>query len=91
VAARAWEKHAPRSGEAFWGKVTGNDRDKNAAALALVRKILTGATWWNVFGHYVHDTVFEARVPGGHGARWGRDGAVFIGFLEPFLNEERSE
>ena len=42
------------------------------------------ATWRNVFGHHQHETVFEARQPSGHGARWGGGGATFIGFLEPF-------
>jgi hypothetical protein len=89
VAGRAWAKHAPRSGEQFWGTVSGGNADKNTAALRLVETILGGATWWNVFGHFVHDTVFEARVPSGHGARWGNRGTVFIGFLEPFINEEK--
>jgi hypothetical protein len=89
VAGRAWAKHAPRSGEQFWGTVSGGDAEKNAAARRLVDTILAGATWWNVFGHFVHDTVFEARLPSGHGARWGDRGTVFIGFLEPFLREDQ--
>ena len=84
VAGRAWAKHAPRSGSGFWGTVTGNDGTKSAAACQLVQTILAGATWWNVFGHFDHGTVFEARLPSGHGARWGHGGATFIGFLEPF-------
>lgn len=89
VAARAWSKHAPRAESSFWGTPSGGDADKNEAARRLVDAILAGATWWNVFGHYAHDTVFEARLPSGHGARWGDRGAVFIGFLEPFLKEEK--
>jgi hypothetical protein len=89
VAARAWTKHAPRSESSFWGTPSGGDADKNAAARGILETILDGATWWNVFGHYAHDTVFEARLPSGHGARWGNGGSVFIGFLEPFLKEER--
>lgn len=85
VAARAWSKHAPRTEAGFWGAPSGDDAEKNAAANRLIETILTGATWWNVFGHYVHDTVFEARLPSGHGARWGNRGTEFIGFLEPFL------
>ena len=84
VAARAWAKHAPRSGAALWGTVAGGDRQKTASARRLVEAILDGATWWNVFGHYLYGVVFEARLPSGHGARWGRGGAPFIGFLEPF-------
>ena len=36
------------------------------------------ATWWNVFGHFAHEVVYEARVPSGHGARWGFGGDEFI-------------
>jgi len=32
--------------------------------------------------------VFEARLPTGHGARWGHGGEEFIGFLEPFDEEK---
>jgi hypothetical protein len=84
VAARAWAKHAPRSGSKFWGTVTGGDVEKTAAARRLLETILDGATWWNVFGHFQHGTVYEARLPSGHGARWGHGGRTFIGFLEPF-------
>jgi hypothetical protein len=84
VAARALAKHAHRSPAKFWGDVRGSVGDKNEAAAAVLAGILDAATWWNVFGHCKHDTVFEARVPDGHGARWGRDGEEFIGFLEPF-------
>jgi hypothetical protein len=84
VAARALSKHAPRSSEAFWGTVTGPVAQKNAAARAILDTILAGATWWNVFGHFQHEVVFEARLPSGHGARWGKAGKTFIGFLEPF-------
>ena len=84
AAARALAKHAPRSTGTFWGKVTGSVDDKNATALALLEQILDRTTWWNVFGHYKHVLVYEARVPTGHGARWGHGGDEFIGFLEPF-------
>jgi hypothetical protein len=91
VAARALAKHVHRSPEALWGKVVGSAADKNRAARVVLEGILDGATWWNVFGHYKHETVFEARVPSGHGARWGKAGTVFIGFLEPFDEERRGE
>jgi hypothetical protein len=84
VAGRALTKHAPRSQEAFWGEVTGSVAQKNAAARRLLETILAGATWWNVFGHFQHEVVYEARLPSGHGARWGQAGETFIGFLEPF-------
>jgi hypothetical protein len=84
IAARALAKHAHRSPDRFWGVVRGSVADKNWEAGAMIDHILDRATWWNVFGHFAHETVFEARVPSGHGARWAQDGRQFIGFLEPF-------
>lgn len=91
VAARALSKHAHRSPAQFWGAATGSVSIKNEAAAALLNRILDEATWWNVFGHYKHNTVFEARVPTGHGVRWGQDGQELIGFLEPFDEDERMD
>ncbi len=88
VAGRALTKHVHRSAEAFWGVVKGSAEEKNAAAVRVLDRILDGATWWNVFGHFQHELVFEARLPTGHGARWGRGGDEFIGFLEPFDEEK---
>lgn len=87
VAGRALAKHAPRSSGTFWGAVTGGPDEKNAAARSMLTRILDEATWWNIFGHYKHEHVFEARVASGHGARWGHGGDEFIGFLEPFVEE----
>ncbi|MFO0926588.1 MAG: hypothetical protein U0736_06045 [Gemmataceae bacterium] len=87
VAGRALAKHAHRSPSAFWGVVTGGSDEKNAAAERMLRHLLDQATWWNVFGHFKHETVFEVRVPTGHGARWGHAGREFIGFLEPFVDK----
>jgi hypothetical protein len=58
------------------------------AARAVLERILDEQTWWNVFGHFQHEVVYEARVPSGHGARWVKGVAAFIGFLEPFLKGE---
>jgi hypothetical protein len=91
VAARALAKHAPRSTGTFWGKVTGSVDDKNALARHLLETILEQTTWWNVFGHYKHVLVYEARVATGHGARWGHGGDEFIGFLEPFEESRKEE
>jgi hypothetical protein len=88
VAARALAKHAHRAPGAFWGEAGGPVVGQNARALHVLNDVLDRATWWNVFGHFAHDTVFEARVPSGHGARWGRGGDEFIGFLEPFDEEK---
>jgi hypothetical protein len=84
VVARALTKHVHRAPDAFWGDVSGPPEQKNALALAHLHNILDHSTWWNVFGHFQHETVFEARLPSGHGARWGARGETFIGFLEPF-------
>lgn len=89
VAARALAKHAPRSTGTFWGSVTGSADEKNATARRLLEQILDQTTWWNVFGHYKHVLVYEARVATGHGARWGHGGDEFIGFLEPFEEEKK--
>ncbi len=88
VAARALTKHVHRSPGEFWGSVGGMVADKNAAARAVLERILNEQTWWNVFGHFQHEVVYEARVASGHGARWAQGGAEFIGFLEPFLAGE---
>jgi hypothetical protein len=88
VAARALTKHVHRSPGAFWGTVGGTVTDKNAAARAVLERILDEQRWWNVFGHFQHEAVYEARVPSGHGARWAQGGAELIGFLEPFIVEK---
>src|SRR5262249_17815533 len=84
VAARALTKHVPRAGGGVWGEVRGSVAGKNARASQLLTAIRDNATWWNVFGHFQHELVYEARAPSGHGARWGFGGRDFIGFLEPF-------
>jgi hypothetical protein len=89
VAGRALSKHVVRAGEEdFWPPVQGTTAEKNTAALAILERILNETTWWNVFGHFAHEVVYEARVPTGHGARWGHDGTQFIGFLGPFDEEK---
>lgn len=84
VGARAWTKHVHRSTEKFWGVVKGSVDQKNQDALNIVTHILDNRSWTNVFFHYMHEVVVEARVSTGHGARWGKGGNEFIGFLEPF-------
>lgn len=83
-AARAWEKHAQRSKESFWGTVNGNPAEKEQKVRALVSYILDHTSWWNVFFHYKHQLVYEVRIPSGHGIRWKKDSLELIGFLEPF-------
>jgi hypothetical protein len=89
VVARALTKHIPRSSDVFWGEVRGSTAEKNAAANRVLERILGDTTWWNVFGHFQHEVVYEARGPSGHGARWAHGGGEFIGFLEPFAEEKR--
>lgn len=88
VGARALTKHVHRAPDKFWGEIKGSTEEKNALAIHKISTILDQTTWWNIFGHYKHDIVFEARVPEGQGVRWGHSGAELIGFLEPFLDED---
>ena len=87
IAARAWTKHVGRSSDNFWGEVKGSAQTKNNTARKIVLFILENTTWWNIFYHYKHALVYEARVASEHGVRWGQKGEEFIGFLEPFLEE----
>jgi len=89
VVARALTKHIPRASGVFWGEVCGSTAQKNAAANQVLERILDNTTWWNVFGHFQQEVVYEARAPSGHGARWAHGGKEFIGFLEPFTEEKR--
>ena len=83
-AVRAWEKHAQRSTESFWGNVKGSSQEKEQNVQKLVKHILKHKTWWNVFTHYKHDVVYEVRIASGHGIRWKKSTLKLIGFLEPF-------
>ena len=87
VGARALTKHVNRNAGQYWPKIEGNDAQKNAMARNVILGILQKATWWNVFGHYKHDIVFEARIAQGYGARWSKSKVEFIGFLEPFTDD----
>lgn len=85
VAARARSKHVGRDN--FWGEITGKTENKNIIAKKYVEKIIDNHTWWNIYSHFKHNTIFEMRLPSGHGARWSGDGSTFIGFVEPFDSE----
>lgn len=87
VAVRAWEKHAGRNTKSILGEIKGNREQKRQSAQKLIDFILDNKTWWNVFYHYKHDLVYEARIENGQGLRWSADGKQFIGFLEDFLEE----
>ncbi|MBB6460298.1 hypothetical protein [Flammeovirga kamogawensis] len=86
-ATRAWEKHAGRHIDNFWGDVKGSPLEKEMHVKQLLEKMLKEKTWWNVFYHYKHGVVYEIRIPSGHGVRWSEGGEKLIGFLEPFLEE----
>lgn len=87
VAQRAWEKHIDRLEDEFWGKVKGNNSDKQQKMMEKIHYIINNKTWWNIFFHYKHGLVYEIREKKGHGIRWTADGEKLIGFLEPFINE----
>jgi hypothetical protein len=79
AAARALTKHVHRSPEKFWGEVRGSTQQKNAAAQRVLENILDNATWRNVFGHFAHELVYEARAHrtrGAMGARWDPSSSV---------------
>ncbi|AZA82263.1 hypothetical protein C1637_09450 [Chryseobacterium lactis] len=87
IAQRAWEKHIGRMDDEFWGKIKGNNQEKQEKVMAKINYILDQATWWNVFYHYKHELVFEVREKEGHGIRWAHRGTKLIGFLEKFIND----
>ncbi len=87
MAQRAWEKHAGRTDDLFWGAIQENNRQKQQSVMEKIHFILDHTTWWNVFFHYKHGPVFEVREKGGHGIRWSHGGERLIGFLEVFINE----
>lgn len=87
VAVRAWEKHAGRNVKSILGEIKGNREQKRLSAERLIHYIIENKTWWNVFCHFKHGLVYEARIENGQGLRWSADGTKFIGFLEDFLEE----
>ncbi|WP_027380084.1 hypothetical protein [Chryseobacterium daeguense] len=87
IAQRAWEKHAGRMDDQFWGEVKGNNQQKQQVVMEKVNYIIKNKTWWNVFFHYKHGLVFEIREKAGYGIRWSHGGKQLIGFLEVFINE----
>ncbi len=84
-AVRAFEKHAERTTNNFWGIITGNPKEKEEKVKHILTTILKDKTWWNVFYHYKHELIYEIRIPSGHGIRWKKSTLEFIGFVEPFL------
>lgn len=80
--ARAWTKHAHRSGlseggvasnASWWGRPKGPVSTINEKASEIFWKIMRDATWKNL--HWLpHEVlVFEVRVEEGYGMRWSQD------------------
>ncbi|GAB4859105.1 hypothetical protein Ancab_010570 [Ancistrocladus abbreviatus] len=89
--ARALAKHSHRGSSNYWGKLEGNDLDKNRLALEVIWHIIAHSCWLNIHVVKPHGAVFEIRVPEGYGARWSKDGTKFIGFLEPYMEDGHSK
>ena len=87
VGARALSKHAHRSTEGFWGKVTGlSEEERNKNAFEKLNEIINNWVWINIHG-LPHDIVIiEWRIMEGYGWRWTSD-QEFRGFIEPQITD----
>ncbi|OMJ88873.1 hypothetical protein SteCoe_9075 [Stentor coeruleus] len=85
VGARSLTKHAHRSSEGFWGKITGTDNMKNNTAQDILRRLLNEAAWVNVHCLPNEEAILEIRVSQGYGARWIIEKKNFRGFVEPMM------
>ncbi|XP_065866808.1 uncharacterized protein [Euphorbia lathyris] len=85
--ARALAKHAERSGNKYWGILSGNDDSKNRLAMNVINCLIVSCRWSNVHIVPPHGAVYEIRTTDGYGARWSSDGTKFIGFLEPYMED----
>ncbi|KAL5483415.1 hypothetical protein ACEPAI_8646 [Sanghuangporus weigelae] len=97
--ARAWTKHAHRSGHregtSWWGNPRGPVSSLNAGALAMFEKIMQHSSWRNL--HWLPHVVmvYEIRVVEGYGMRWSQNRSVlnarhewvFRGFVEPMMQD----
>ena len=83
--ARARSKHAFRCKSNYWGKISGSPNVQNAESLDYLYELLNNFTWWNYFGHFKNEIIFEMRDRTGHGMRWEYtpDNQRFIGLVEP--------
>jgi hypothetical protein len=84
--AKAWSKHAHRSGDAdsgvgWWGgQPKGPVASINECALVLFNKVVDGATWRNLHWLPHQVLVYEVRVEEGYGMRWSQDrGELVVG------------
>jgi len=107
--ARAWSKHSHRSqahdpnedergrceaSVGWWGTPSGPVATINEKALALLWKVVNGATWRNLHWLPHRVLVYEVRVLEGYGMRWSQDQGneeeteqpwSFRGFVEPMM------
>lgn len=86
-ATRAWEKHSGRSKDSIWGTIKGTPEEREQKVRQIVKQILAEKTWWNIYLHYKHELVYEARLKSGHGIRWKLSNLDLLGFVEPFDGE----
>eukprot|EP00195_Chlamydomonas_chlamydogama_P015425 CAMPEP_0202896898 /NCGR_PEP_ID=MMETSP1392-20130828/5802_1 /ASSEMBLY_ACC=CAM_ASM_000868 /TAXON_ID=225041 /ORGANISM="Chlamydomonas chlamydogama, Strain SAG 11-48b" /LENGTH=978 /DNA_ID=CAMNT_0049582401 /DNA_START=108 /DNA_END=3044 /DNA_ORIENTATION=+ len=71
VGARALAKHTHRdSSSSWWEPATGPECLKNALAVRVLAKVLSGACWINLHHLPPDKSVLEMRVVQGYGARW---------------------
>ncbi|KLO11923.1 hypothetical protein SCHPADRAFT_446431 [Schizopora paradoxa] len=80
--ARAWTKHAHRSGNSeggvasetsWWGQPKGPLAVINEKAIALFWKIMANVTWRNLHWLPHQVLVYEVRILEGYGMRWSKD------------------
>ncbi|KAI9457674.1 hypothetical protein HD554DRAFT_2141616 [Boletus coccyginus] len=85
--AKAWSKHAHRSGDAetggdsvgWWGgQPKGPVASINERALALFNKVMDNATWRNLHWLPHQVLVYEVRVDEGYGMRWSQDRSQLV-------------
>lgn len=99
--AKAWSKHAHRSGEGmgWWGgQPKGPVASINERALVLFDRVMDNATWRNLHWLPHQVLVYEVRVEEGYGMRWSQDRSreesgvvdmpwIFRGFVEPMMED----
>lgn len=85
--AKAWSKHAHRSGDpesgeervGWWGgQPKGPVASINERALVLIDKVMDNATWRNLHWLPHHVLVYEVRVEEGYGMRWSQDRSQLV-------------
>ncbi|KAF8121552.1 hypothetical protein EV363DRAFT_908772 [Boletus edulis] len=86
--AKAWSKHAHRSGDAksegdrmgWWGgQPKGPVASINERALVLFDKVMDKVTWRNLHWLPHQMLVYEVRVEEGYGMRWSQDRSQLVG------------